>query len=180
MKICVFCSSSSDISDDYKKSAFRLGKTLVEQGHTLVYGGATGGLMDAVAEGAQAGKGEIIGVIPEAIIKNRRLSNLPTKLIKVPDMNERKKQLQELSDVFVALPGSFGTLDEMFSVIASGMVGEHNKLLICVNENRFYDALISHIEFMQTQCSTAKSQNYQPIFVQSVEECLERIKNLDI
>lgn len=180
MKICVFCSSSNDIATNYKKSAFNLGKALAEQTHTLVYGGATGGLMDAVAEGASLVGGEIIGIIPDAIIKNNRLSKLPTQLIQVQDMNERKKQMQEISDVFVVLPGSYGTLDEMFSVVASAMVGEHKKPLICVNENQFYDALLQHIEFMQTQCSTSKSQHFQPIIVNSVDECLEKIKKISI
>lgn len=178
MKICVFCSSSNGIAESYKQSAFRLGKTLAEQGHTLVYGGATGGLMDAVAEGAASASGEIIGIIPEAIVRNKRLSTLPTTLIHTLDMSERKKQMLAISDVFVVLPGSFGTLDEMFGVVASGMVGEHTKPLICINENGFYDRLIAHIDFMQTQCSAAKSAHYQPVFVESVEACLEKIKDM--
>ena len=178
MKICVFCSSGNDIAESYKQSAFRLGKTLAEQGHTLVYGGATGGLMDAVAEGAAWASGEIIGIIPEAIVRNKRLSALPTTLIHTPDMNERKKQMLAMSDVFVVLPGSYGTLDEMFGVIAAGMVGEHTKPLFCVNENGFYTRLLAHLHFMQAQCSTAKSAHYQPVFVKSTEECVEKIKNL--
>lgn len=180
MKVCVFCSSSNEIADLYKKSAFELGKKLAENKHTLVYGGATGGLMDAVAEGSSSANGEIIGIIPYAIIKNNRLSKLPTKLIQVADMSERKKQMQEIADVFVVLPGNYGTLDEMFSVVASAIVGEHCKPLICVNENHFFDALITHIDFMQSQCATAKSQHYEPIFVNTVDECFNKIKNIFI
>ena len=180
MKVCVFCSSSNDIADNYKQSAFQLGKSLSEQNHTLVYGGATGGLMDAIAKGSSSVGGEIIGIIPDAIIRNNRLSKLPTELVQVADMNERKKQMQEISDVFVVLPGSYGTLDEMFSVVTSAMVGEHKKPLICVNENHFYDVLLQHIEFMQTQCNTSKSQYYEPIFVNTGEECLEKINNFTI
>lgn len=180
MKICVFCSSSNEIADLYKKSAFVLGKKLAENNHILVYGGATGGLMDAVAEGCASIKGEIIGIIPNAIIKNNRLSNIPTKLIQVADMNERKKQMLEIADIFVVLPGNYGTLDEMFCVVASGLVGEHSKPLICVNENNFYQDLLKHIHFMQSQCSTAKSQVYEPFFVNTIEECLMKIDNYTI
>lgn len=180
MNVCVFCASSNDIAENYRKSAFDFGKLLAEQKYTLIYGGATGGLMDAVAKGASSASGEIIGIIPDAIIKNNRLSQLPTQLIQVEDMSERKKQMQEISDVFVVLPGSYGTLDEMFSVIASAIVGEHNKPLICVNDNSFFDLLIKHIDFMQSQCATSKSQNYQPIIVNSMEECLFKLNNIRI
>lgn len=177
MNVCVFCSSSNDIADSYKKSAYDLGEKLAESKHKLVYGGATGGLMDAVAQGAVSARGEIIGIIPAVIIKNDRLSQLPTQLVQVSDMSERKKMMQEISDIFVVLPGNFGTLDEMFSVIASGVVGEHTKPLICVNENGFFNALITHIAFMQRECATSKGKRYEPVFVNSVDECLEKISN---
>lgn len=180
MKICVFCSSSNEIADNYKKSAYHLGQKIAESNHTLLYGGATGGLMDAVAEGAASVKGKIMGVIPEVILQKNRLSSLPTDLHQVKDMSARKKMMQELSDIFVVLPGSYGTLDEMFSVVASAMVGEHEKPLILVNENRFYDALITHIEFTQAQCATVKGKHYEPIFVNSVDECLERINKISL
>lgn len=175
MKICVFCSSSNDIADDYKKKAFDLGLELAKQNHVLVYGGATGGLMDAVAEGSHFAGGKIIGIIPDVIIKNKRLSQLPTQLIQVSDMSDRKKMMLEIADVFVVLPGSYGTLDEMFSVITSALVGEHAKPLICVNLNHFYDTLITHIDVMQHECATSKNNNYKPIFVNTVDECLESI-----
>ncbi|MFV0471591.1 MAG: TIGR00730 family Rossman fold protein [Paludibacteraceae bacterium] len=178
MNICVFCSSSNSIDNNYKKSAFALGKSIAKRGDTLVYGGATGGLMDAVAEGAKIGNGNIIGVIPEAIIRNNRLSSIPTILVQTANMAERKKKMQEIADIFIVLPGNYGTLDEMFSVVASGLVGEHNKPLLCVNENHFYESLIAQIEFMQVQCSTAKKQDYKPIFVQSVKECINKIDKI--
>lgn len=180
MKVCVFCSSSNDIADNYKKSAYYLGQKIAENNHTLVYGGATGGLMDAVAEGASSANGNIIGIIPDAIIKNNRLSQLPTKLMQVSDMSARKKLMQEISDVFIVLPGSYGTLDEMFSVVASAIVGEHSKPLICINENCFYDALMKHIDFMQSQCATSVSKHYEPIVVNTVDECFEKIKKISL
>jgi len=178
MNICIFCSSSNNIADQYKQSAFRLGKQLAEKGHTLIYGGATGGLMDEVAGGFRAGNGEIIGVIPQIIIKSNRLSSLPTQLITVEDMSERKKRMKADADVFVVLPGGYGTLDEMFDVIASGTVGEHKKPLICINENGFYNSLLAQIDSMKSECFTPKNENYKPCFVQSIEDCNQFIDNL--
>ena len=95
MKICVFCSSANSIDASYKQLAAQFGRRIAEKGHTLVYGGATGGLMDAVAEGAAQKQGEIIGVIPEIIIRSNRLIKLPTQLIITADMGERKKLLKQ-------------------------------------------------------------------------------------
>ncbi|HEY5593455.1 MAG TPA: TIGR00730 family Rossman fold protein, partial [Paludibacter sp.] len=108
MNIAVFCSSSNNISDHYKQTAFRLGELIAESGHTLVYGGATGGLMDAVAEGTLNKNGKIIGVIAQAIILMKRQSSLPTELIVVETMSNRKDKMRTMSDVFVVLPGSYG------------------------------------------------------------------------
>lgn len=178
MKVCVFCSSSNNIPDRYKQSAYRLGQFLAGERITLVYGGATGGLMDSVAQGATAGKGDIIGVIPEIIIKMDRLSVLPTQQIIVSTMSERKRRLKEEADVFVVLPGGYGTLDEMFDVVASGNVGEHRKPLICVNEDGFYRQLLGHISTMKSECFTPKNENYKPVFVATMEECMKQISNL--
>lgn len=175
MKICVFCSSSNNIPSNFKQSAFALGKLLAEKGHALVYGGATGGLMDAIAEGFQAGNGEIIGVIPEIIIRSKRLSALPTTLIQTADMSERKKRMREEADLFIVLPGGYGTLDEMCDVIAAGTVGEHKKKLICINEDGFYDDLLRQIEKMKQQAFAPKHESYKPIFVSTIKECFESI-----
>ncbi len=176
MKVCVFCSSSNKIAEEYKEMARKFGQILAENGHTLVYGGATGGLMDAVAEGAAEKKGEIIGVIPEIIIRSNRESKLPTQQIITADMSERKKQMKEISDVFVVLPGGFGTLDEMFDVIASASVGEHKKPLICMNFNGFYNSLIELSEQMRAGAFLPKEEKYKTIFVNSLDECMQNIE----
>ena len=175
-KICVFCSSSNAVSDDLKKQATLLGQTIASKGHTLVYGGATGGLMDAVAGGASEMKGEIVGVIPEIIIHSKRLSLLPTQLIATADMGERKKRMKQEADVFLVLPGAYGTLDEMFDVVASGSVGEHRKLLICINLNGFYDKLIALVDEMRTLGLLPKELVYKPVFVNSIDECFDWIE----
>lgn len=175
MKIAVYCSSSNSIAENFKQAAFSFGKSLAKQGHTLVYGGATGGLMDATAEGFSSENGEIIGIIPEIILRSGRESKLPTQLIITADMSERKQKMREIADVFVVLPGGYGTLDEMFDVIAAGTVGEHKKPLFCVNEEGFFDDLLKQIEKMKQEAFAPKHESYKPIFVENWQECVGSI-----
>ncbi|MDD4994093.1 MAG: TIGR00730 family Rossman fold protein [Paludibacter sp.] len=176
MKIAVFCSSSNHIANQYKKVAFQLGEFIAESGNTLVYGGATGGLMDSVSEGAHSKNGEIIGVIPNAVIKMNRQSSLPTNLITVETMSERKAEMKVLTDIFVVLPGSYGTLDEMLDIVASGVVGEHKKPLIILNQNGFYDLFLSQIDLMRTESFIPLEEKYKPIIVSEINQCIELIK----
>ena len=175
MNICVFCSSSNTISEHYKQVAFQLGELIAEGGNRLVYGGATGGLMDAVAEGVLSKEGKIIGVIAQAILKMNRKSELPTELILVETMSERKVQMKSISDFFVVLPGSFGTLDEMLDIIASGVVGEHKKPLILVNHEGFYDQLINQLNYMRSELFIPAEEKYKPLIVSDIHQCMEII-----
>ena len=176
MNICVFCSSSNNIADHYKQAAFQLGEFIAKSGNKLVYGGATGGLMDSVAEGAQSKNGEIIGVIAQAIIKMNRKSLLSTELIEVETMSERKVQMKSISDLFVVLPGSYGTLDEMLDVLASGVVGEHKKQLILVNLDGFYDHFLNEINYMRSESFIPSDEKYKPLIVRDIQQCIELIK----
>ena len=174
MNIAVFCSSSNHIHNRFKNEAFHLGVMIAEPGNTLVFGGATGGLMDSVSEGATSMGGKIIGVIPQAVIRMNRQSSLATQLITVQTMSERKSKMKELSDIFLVLPGSYGTLDEMFDIIASGVVGEHKKPLIIVNIDGFYNQLLNQIDLMRTE-RFIPVENYKPIVVQDINACAEVI-----
>ncbi len=180
MNICVYCSASKNIPLHYKQKAECLGRWIAQNDHTLVYGGATGGLMTSVSEGASACKGEIIGVIPQRIISAGRESGLVTEQHLVATMNERKALLKELADVFVVLPGSYGSLDEMFDVVASGTVGEHRKLLILVNENNFYDYLLLQIQRMKDEGFIPAQENYQCVVVDNVDLCIAHLERLNV
>lgn len=177
MNICVFCSSRNDVAEQYKKTAFRLGQEIALNGKVLLYGGATGGLMDKVAEGAKSENGEIIGVISEAIIEMKRESKLPTKLIKVKNLAERKQIMRELADIFIVLPGGFGTMDEMFDILAGGLVGEHQKKLFVLNQNEFYKDLFRQIEKMKKEYFL-KEGPYNPVFIESIDEICDIINSL--
>lgn len=182
MNIAVFCSSSNHIADHYKQAGRRLGQLIAESGNTLVYGGATGGLMDSVSEGTYSKGGEIIGVIPQAVIHMNRQSSLPTRLITVDTMSQRKAEMKMLADVFVVLPGSYGTLDEMLDIVASGIVGEHTKPLIIVNQDGFYDLFLNQINYMRTELFIPSEERYKPLVCSDIEQCMEliasRTKNL--
>ena len=172
MNIAVFCSSSNHIADNYKQVGFRLGELIAESGNTLIYGGATGGLMDSVSEGAASKGGQIIGVIPQAVIRMKRQSSLPTQLITVETMSERKATMKELSDIFVVLPGSYGTLDEMMDIVTSAVVGEHKKPLILVNQSGFYNQFLAQIQLMRDEMFIPV-ENYKPIVVEDIDSCFE-------
>ncbi|MDL2290380.1 TIGR00730 family Rossman fold protein [Paludibacteraceae bacterium OttesenSCG-928-F17] len=178
MNICVFCSSRDDIAEPFKQSAYSFGEWIAEHGHTLIYGGATGGLMSSIAEGAASRKGEIIGVIADPIIRMNRLSKLPTALIKVKNLSERKDKMKEIADIFVILSGGIGTMDEMFDVLASGSVGEHNKPLIVLNQNGFYNGLVLLMNEMKKEKCIPENQSYTFTIVQNREELTELIHNL--
>jgi len=177
MNIAVYCSSSNHIANRYKEVAFQLGEFIAECGNTLVYGGATGGLMDSVAEGAQSKNGEIIGIIPKAVMKMNRQSSLPTELITVETMSERKAEMKAMTDVFVVLPGSYGTLDEMLDIIASGIVGEHRKPLIILNQDGFYNLFLNQTDFMRSEMFIPAEEKYKPIIAIDIYQCMELIKS---
>lgn len=179
MNIAVFCSSSNHIADHYKKAAFLLGEKIAESGNTLVFGGATGGLMDSVAQGATNKNGTIIGVIANAIVRMKRQSILSSELVLVETMSQRKEKMKTLADVFIVLAGSYGTLDEMLDIIASGIVGEHKKPLILVNENGFYNNFLAQINYMRSEKFIPTEENYKPLIANDINHCIEII-NLSV
>lgn len=174
MNIAVYCSSSNHIAENYLTTAYSLGKWIAQNGHVLVFGGATGGSMSAVSEGAASMHGKIVGVIPPAIIQMNRQSPLCTELITVQDMSQRKASMKNIADAFVVLPGSYGTLDELFDVTASAIVGEHKKPVIILNENGFYNHLIALIDQMKSE-KFIPVENFRPFFANSLDECAQQI-----
>lgn len=176
MNICVYCSSSDQVRDEFKQQATEFGKWLADKNHTLVYGGATGGLMSAVAQGASDAGGDIVGIIPDCIIEKGRKSDLPTELFIVGDMAERKSMMKEYSDVFVVFPGGFGTLDEMFDTISSCMVGEHDKTTILFNPDNFWMGLLLQLDkILKEGLGYKVSRNGNLKVVDTLEELKEVI-----
>jgi uncharacterized protein (TIGR00730 family) len=147
--ICVFCGSSTGENTVYADAAKELGKLFVKNGITLVYGGAKVGLMGIIADEVIAGGGRSIGVIPDFFSSREIAHTQLTELIYVKSMAERKAVLAEFSDAFIAMPGGFGTLDELFEMMTASQLDLHKKPVGILNTNRYYDALLSQIDRMQ-------------------------------
>ncbi|WP_224490766.1 LOG family protein [Robertkochia flava] len=146
--IAVFCGSSPGNDSRYLEEAFSLGQIMAQQGLRLVYGGARVGLMGEVARGALEAGGEVVGVIPEFLKKKEVVHTGLTRLITTKNMHERKLILNEESDGFIALPGGFGTLEELFEIITWAQLGLHNKPVGILNSGGYYDHLIALLDHM--------------------------------
>ena len=180
MRIAVYCSAKDRIPEEYLALGDVLGRWIAEAGHTLVYGGATGGLMTRVSNAAKVVGGEVVGVIPQRIIQAKRMADNCDTLYEVANMSERKQKMRELADCFVCLPGSYGTMDEMMDVVASGTVDEHRKPCFVLNYQGFYSGLRFQIEYMRQIAFLPKEEQYAPIFVDTMEELIEIIKNFEL
>lgn len=141
-RIVVFCGSSAGKDPVYLEQAKLLGAALAERQLTLVYGGAKVGLMGAVADGALNAGGQVIGVLPHFLQQKELAHEGLTELILVDTMHERKTKMNELCDGVIALPGGFGTMEELFEMLTWGQLGLHKKPIGLLNINGFYDALI--------------------------------------
>ncbi len=140
-RICVFCGSSSGRGSAYLQAAEQLGQLMARRGIGLVYGGASVGLMGAVANAVLAGGGQVTGVIPQALVAREVAHNGLEDLRIVGSMHERKALMADLSDAFVALPGGIGTLEELFEVWTWTQLGNHAKPCGVLNVNGFYSTL---------------------------------------
>lgn len=178
MKIAVYCSAKDSISESYLALGEALGAWIGVNGHTLVYGGATGGLMSRTSATAQAAGAEIIGVVPSRIIAAGRKADNCTELIQVANMSERKQVMREQADVFVCLPGSYGTLDEMMDVVSSAIVGEHKKPIFVLNYDGFYTPLKQQIEQMRALHFIPEQEHFKPVFLDTLDELFNSITTL--
>lgn len=170
MRVAVYCGSSLGKSGVYAEKASELGKQIALHGYGLVYGGSTQGLMGKVADAALAEGGEVIGVIPEHLTGKEKMHHGLTKLYIVDSMHTRKKKMVDLSDVFIALPGGCGTLDEYFEVFTWAQIGLHTKPVIIYNVNGFYDALIQHFHKMMEEGFLRENQHHILKVATSIEE----------
>jgi uncharacterized protein (TIGR00730 family) len=145
-RICVFCGSSSGVGTAFAEAAREMGATLARHHLGLVYGGGNIGLMGVVADTVLAEGGQVIGVIPQALVDKELAHRGVTELHVVRSMHERKAMMAELADAFIALPGGFGTLDEFCEILTWAQLGFHRKPCGLLNVNGFFDPFLSQIQ----------------------------------
>jgi hypothetical protein len=142
-RICVFCGSSSGARPGYVAAATALARHLAATGVTLVYGGGRTGLMGALADAALAAGGEVIGIMPQALVEKEVAHKQLRDLRVVSSMHERKALMAELSDAFIAMPGGFGTFEEFCEVLTWTQLGLHRKPCGLLNVDGYYDPLLT-------------------------------------
>lgn len=142
-RLAVYCGSATPADPRYVALARDVGATLAQRGIGVVYGGGKLGLMGALADGALAAGGEVIGVIPEALEGLEVANHACTELRVVPGMHERKRAFTDLSDGFVTLPGGVGTMDELWEAVSWSQLGYHAKPVGLLNAFGFYDGLLA-------------------------------------
>jgi uncharacterized protein (TIGR00730 family) len=150
-RICVFCGSSNGFRPAYAEAARALGRVLVDRGIGLVYGGGCVGLMGTIADAVMKGGGEVIGVIPEALVERELAHGDVTQLIVVRSMHERKAKMAELSNAFIAMPGGYGTFEEFCEIITWAQLGLHRKPCGILNVDGYYDPLLTLFDHAVTE-----------------------------
>jgi uncharacterized protein (TIGR00730 family) len=170
--IAVFCASADGVDACYRVMAEELGTALAAHDLRLVYGGAAVGLMRAVADASLAKGGCVVGVIPEVLVEMEVAHRGCTELHVVDTMHTRKAKMSELADAFLVLPGGFGTLEEVFEMLAWQTLKLHAKPILLLNTNGFYDKLLGFLDHAVAQ-GMLKAKNRERVLVaDSVEEAL--------
>lgn len=144
--ICVFCGASDGLRPEYQQQAELLGKTLAEQNRRLIYGGGNKGLMGFIANAVLAHGGEVIGIIPERLVKAETAHHGLTRLEVVDDMHQRKSRMSELADGFIAMPGGTGTLEEIFEVWTAVQIGYHEKPVALFDIAQFWQKMQAFLQ----------------------------------
>ena len=176
--ICVFCGSHDGTREGYRVEAARLGRTLAERNLCLVYGGASVGLMGAVADAVINAGGRAVGVIPQSLIDMEIAHTGLADLHVVASMHERKALMAQLSDAFIALPGGIGTLEELFEIMTFAQLQIHRKPCGLLNIEGYYDKLIDFLDNAKTQGFVSSAQTRYLLVDQTVDGLLDRFNGI--
>lgn len=167
--LCVYCGSSSGVRPEYTDAAKAFGMRLAQDGITLVYGGGKVGLMGTVADAVLAAGGRVIGVIPRQLVEKEVAHTGLSQLQVVETMHERKTRMYELADAFVALPGGFGTMDEMFEMLTWGQLGLHAYPCAYLDVLGFYKGLSASMDHMVAEGFVKREQRDQVWFGDDID-----------
>ena len=178
--VCVFCGSKTGTNKKYVKFANTLGRRLAEKSFKVIYGGGNSGLMGALAEGVLAKNGSLISIIPKLFDKKKNQINSEKKIL-TKNLNDRKYLMIKKSDIFIALPGGFGTLDEIFELIALIQLALVDKKIIIINYNNFWFSLKNLIKDLKKNGFLYNNRNNKIIFKNSITKTIEFIeKNFNL
>ncbi len=180
MNVAVFCASANEIGSVYFDDARKLGEAIGSRGWKLVYGGTCVGLMHQVATATMNSGGKAIGVIPECIKLRGVAAEGLDELVVAPDMKERKHLLRIYADAFVALPGGWGTLEEITEVITLKQLGQHNKPVVFLNTIGFYDDLLDFISGIRAKGFVSSVYDKLYYVAHSVDEVMNYLKSYQI
>lgn len=173
--VCVYCGSSPGVNPRHAQVARDFGAALAARDLRLVYGGGNVGLMGEVANATLAAGGLVTGIIPERLWEKEVGHRGLTDLLVVPTMHARKARMVELSDAFVALPGGFGTLDELFEVLTWQQIGYHQKPVSLLNVDGYYDGLIEFARHANTE-GFVRAEHLNALMIETdIETLLDRL-----
>jgi len=176
-KIAVFCGSSLGFNEIYKNDAIKLGNHFVENSIGMVYGGGKIGMMGILADTIIQKNGEVIGVIP-GLLRHEEVAHTEiTEMIVTKTMSKRKVKISKLVDGYIALPGGFGTLDEIFEALTLGQLGIESKPVGILNTNGFFNHLIKQLNVMVTEGYLKQSNKEMLIVSNSVDELCALMQN---
>ena len=176
-KVAVFCGSSLGFSDIYKNEAIKLGNYFAKKNICLVYGGGKIGMMGVIADTIIKNKGEVIGVIPGLLRHEEVAHNNITEMIVTKTMSKRKVKISKLVDGYIALPGGFGTLDEIFEALTLSQLGIEQKPIGILNTNGFFNHLIKQLDVMVAEGYLKQSNKEMLIVTESIDDLLTQMLN---
>ena len=177
--ICVYCGSSPGLGDVYLEAARALGKELVHRNISLVYGGASIGLMGEVANAVLEGGGQVTGVLPKDLFRREVPHAGLTELIEVSTMHERKAIMADLADAFVALPGGLGTIEELFEILTWSQLKIHNKPCGVLNIAGYYDKLSEFVDFAVGQEFVRPQHRDMILWAESPQSLLDKFADYE-
>ena len=175
--LCVYCGSSDRVAEEYRRVAHQLGETMAVQGFQLVYGAGSTGLMGSLAEGALNAGGEVVGVIPSYFNTPQLAHSRLTRLEVVDTIHQRKSRMAELADAFIALPGGYGTFEELFEMLTWAQIGLHQKPIGLLNISSYFDPLLAMIENALREGFIYEEHLTLFVYADNVEGLLDALQN---
>jgi uncharacterized protein (TIGR00730 family) len=178
--VCVYCGSSDKINPAYLEGAAQMGRAIAKRGLQLWYGAGCTGLMGAVADGALEAGGEVIGVIPVLFHTPQLEHKGLTRLEVVDSMHLRKERLANMAEAFIALPGGFGTFEELFEILTWAQIGLHQKPVGLLNTLHYYDHLVGMVDYARTEGFIYDEHRALFVCEQEPDQLLDKLENYNI